>query len=265
MPKTSLLLGLSSSILVLLLGAAACTQVTSSEGDAGPQQADASPDAPAQPDGGNDASVSDGGFFTGPIAPECTERLGRCAQVEVDALLACKDVDSLDYTITTRVSGKIDSVACGVEETGAKDGSSHDLWLSFQPPQADTEAYNTHAVQFWLADYKGPGTYALESIESGDYRNRGIWFQGATGGSQAGEKSAAAGSDVCKPSPCRAIVKQESEPIPHDPYQVQEFRVRVEVQCNDGGELWTHPDCNAKSRCTLQGAPTLKFDAQCTH
>ena len=264
MPKNSILVGLSSSILVLLLGVPACTEATSSGADAGAQQSDAS-DAPVQPDGGNDANVGpDSGFFTGPIAPECTEANEWCAQVQVDAQLACKDVDSLDYTITTRFSGKTDGVACGAEDTGAKDGSSHDLWLTLTPPQS-SDGYGIHAVQFWLADYKGPGTYALASVESGDYRNRGIWLQGAASGSQADEKAASAGSELCKPSPCQAIVAQESEPIPHDDSQVQAFRVRVEVQCTDGGELWSHPDCEANSRCTLQGAPTLKFDVVCTH
>jgi hypothetical protein len=209
-----------------------------------------------------DASTGTSTHVTGPIAPECTEPLDSCAQVDVDAVLACKDVDSHDFTITTRFSGKTDGVSCAAEDTG--DGS-HDLWMTLQPPQANSEAYNTHAVRFWLPNYAGPGRYELESLETGDFRNMGIWFQGATGGSQAQEKSKSANDEACTPSPCHAIVAEESEPVPHDPSGVQEFRVRVEVKCSAGGELWWHPDCKGNSRCTIEGEPTLKFDVQCAH
>mgnify|MGYP001039492819 CR=1 FL=1 len=264
MSKNIPLLGLLSSLALFLVGVQACTK---SDGEgSGPQQADASSDGPAQPEAGGDGpDGSDGNFFTGPIAPECTDALEWCAQVEVNAALACKDVDGKDFTITTRFSGKTDGVSCGAEDTGAKDGSTHDLWFKIQPPQADAEAYATHAVEFWLANYTGPGTYPLESVEAGDYRGRGFWLQGATSGSQADAKNASAGSEVCKPSPCQAIVAQGSDTIPHDESVVQGFRVRVEVKCTDGGELWTHPDCAENSRCTLQGAPTLKFEVVCSH
>jgi hypothetical protein len=265
MLKNSLLLGLLPSIVVVLVGASACTK--SNDADSGQQQPDASNGGSDQPDaGGGDGAVgSDSGSFTGPIAPDCTEPLDWCAQVEVDAALACKDVDSNDFTVTTRFSGKTDGVSCGAEDTGAKDGSTHDLWFKIQPPQADTEAYATHAVQFWLPNYTGPGTYTLESVDASDYRGQGIWLQGATAGSQADAKTASAGSEVCKPSPCQAIVAEGSDKIPHDESQVQGFRVRVEVKCTDGGELWTNADCAENSRCTLQGVPTMKFDVVCSH
>ncbi len=255
------LLGLASLIALPVFGLSACTETeTSTETDAGTQ----APDASEQPDagGGDDAGEeTDGGFFTGPIAPECDEP--NCAQVEVDALLECKDVDSQDYTITSRFSGKTDGVSCGVEDT-SEDGSSHDVWFHFQPPQ-DTEGYNINGIRFWLKDYKGPGTYELESADTGDYRNMGIYIQGATAGSQADEKTAWAKDELCKPSPCQATVLEGSEQVKHDPSGVQSFRLRVQVTCSDGGELFTHPDCQNNSRCTIKGEPTLKFDVVCAH
>ncbi|OJY19515.1 MAG: hypothetical protein BGO98_14470 [Myxococcales bacterium 68-20] len=205
---------------------------------------------PRQDDGGS----GEGGPRTGPIAPDCTEALAWCAQGHAYANLSCKDVDGKPYTITTTFSGKTDNVSCAVDE--------RDLALIVGPPQADTEAYNTHSIRFRLRNYTGGGTYELaRSADEGS--GHGFELQGAAGGSQADERSAVAATMACGPSPCRAIVAPESEPFPNDD-SVREFRLRVEIQCDAAGKLWWHPDCNGTD-CNLTSAPTIYFDIQCSH
>ena len=163
-------------------------------------------------------------------------------------------VDGKPYTITTTFSGRTDNVACSVDEK--------DLELTVGPPQADTVAYNTHAIRFRLRSYEGGGTYELaRSADEGS--GHGFELQGTAGGGGADEHSAVAATMACGPSPCRAIVAPESEPIPNDDV-VHEFRLRVEIQCDAGGKLWWHPDC-AATDCDITSAPTIYFDIQCSH
>ena len=230
--------------------ASACTTSSSSPAPGPDAQASADASPPSTSDGGS----GDRGPRTGPIAPDCTEPLAWCAQGHAYANVACKDVDGKPYTITTTFSGRTDNVACSVDEK--------DLELTVGPPQADTVAYNTHAIRFRLRSYEGGGTYELaRSADEGS--GHGFELQGAAGGGGADEHSAVAATMACGPSPCRAIVAPESEPIPNDDV-VHEFRLRVEIQCDAGGKLWWHPDC-AATDCDITSAPTIYFDIQCSH
>ena len=62
-----------------------------------------------------------------------------------------------------------------------------------------------------------------------------------------------------------ATVAPGSEPIPNDPNEVHEFRLRVEIECESDGNLWTHPDCEEVSICTYATPPRAKLDIQCTN
>ncbi len=245
------LLLVSCSFPLATVAASACTN-SSSPPRPGPDAGDSSDASSPTPQ--DDGGHGEGGPRTGPIAPDCTEALAWCAQGHAYANVSCKDVDGKPYTITTTFSGKTDNVSCGVDE--------RDLSLIVGPPQADTVAYNTHSSRFRLRNYAGGGTYELaRSADEGS--DHGLELQGAAGGSQADERSAVAATMACGPSPCRAVVAPESEPIPNDD-SVREFRLRVEIQCDAGGTLWWHPDCNG-SDCRLTSAPTLYFDIQCSH
>jgi hypothetical protein len=251
--KNALLLTATCIFPLALIGAAACTEAKNGDGASPDADAATTNDAASQSQA--DAGAGEGGPGTGPIAPECTKELAWCAQGHAAASLACKDVDGKPYTITTTFSGKTDNVACAVSESG-------DLELRLGPPQADTAAYDTHWVRFRLRSYTGGGTYELTRSADEDI-DHGFQLQGAAGGSQADEGALTAGTWACGPSPCKAVVAPESEPIPNGD-DVQEFRVRVEVRCDPSGKLWWHPDCNATD-CSFTSAPTFNFDVQCSH
>lgn len=212
-------------------------------------------------EGGSGEGGSDG-FFSGPIAPACTEELGWCAEVEADAVLSCLDVDRRPYTITTHVAGTSDNVACHV------DGG--DLGLSVGASQ-DSADYGIHEVRFWLPGYTGPGTYDLATDpEAGDFRNMGLQLQGVPAGNDnVGDEGVAwATAGWCDALPCTAVVHEGSEPIPGGGDNVEEFRVRVEITCEPDADFWANEggDCDAiENHCTLEGTPTLRFDVQCSN
>jgi hypothetical protein len=246
MAKEILFSTAACSVTLAIIGTTACTRTAS--GDAERADGGAAIDASVNPQG-------DAGPQTGPIAPECTESLDWCAQGHADVRISCKDVDGKPYTITTTFAGKTDNVACAVSDSG-------DLALTLGPRQADTAAYDTHWVRFRLRNYTGGGTYELTRSADEDI-DHGFEMQGAAGGSQADEGALTAGTWACGPSPCKAIVAPESEPIPKGD-SVREFRLRLQVQCDAAGKLWWHPDCNA-SDCSFTSTPALSFDIQCSH
>lgn len=212
-----------------------------------------------------DAGTDDAGsatVTTGPIAPDCTEELGWCAQGEASAKLACKNVDGDPYEITTQLSGKQLYVACQVlaDSLGNPTG---DLALEIGPPQ-DHPLYGAHWIEFVLTNYTGGGTYELESWGASGLQ--GISVQGSSSSVlvSGNDEEAVGVANGCAPSKCTALVAPESEPVPHDD-QVHEFRLRVQIQCEADGNLWSHPNCEENDLCTYVSPPTAQLDVQCSN
>ncbi|OJY16453.1 MAG: hypothetical protein BGO98_30705 [Myxococcales bacterium 68-20] len=207
-------------------------------------------DAGDSPEAAADAGASE----AGPIAPECEESF--CAQVDVSAKLQCHDaVSNKDFSMTTSLSGRTTEVTCDVED---KEGGGQDLRIGVRPGSATPE----DASEAWLRirSFTGPGTYPLVHVKD-EGSHQGFELSGKATSSEGHQT---VGTLHCLPSPCEAVVAPETEPVPNDPGTVKEWRVRLEVRCAAGGTLSNmHCESDARTVCTFDEAPTLRFDVAC--
>lgn len=192
---------------------------------------------------------------TGPIAPGCASSF--CAEVELDATLACHDATSdVKFTLATNIRGKTDQLSCAAVENKA---GGLDLHVGVSPDATAGEAEAGKEVWFKLRSYKGPGTYPLENLAD-DADHMGLKLSGLTTGHS--ERHATVGTVSCIPKICEAIVAEGSQPIPSGD-TVQEFRVRVEIRCPRGGQVGNMLCEEGSTRCTFSETPTLLADLAC--
>lgn len=191
------------------------------------------------------------------IAPNCDEAW--CAEVEIDVTMSCEDpLSEQSFSVETSIQGLTRQLSCWGEENAS---GGMDLGVGVGPADGQSGG-NFSEVGFRIRNYDGPGTYELFNVE-GEGNHEGLIITGNPDDTEIPAQTV--GTVACRTSTCEAIVSENSDSIPTDPYSVHEFRVRVEVVCPAGASLGNFLCDDDATICSFTKEPTLHFDLLCAN